>query len=164
VLNSIRVASSVPQELSRILDRCPIGRAILVRPPPGGAQALTLHRRLTPHVRHLHKYAEAQLPFEHRFFFRRGSENTGSSAGNLSEFDRVLRHQDAGVIKHHALNRDFSRWIRDVVQDDTLAAEISYIEADLARDTSAVAVENTRMGILRTIAERYLSRRPGLNQ
>jgi hydroxymethylpyrimidine pyrophosphatase-like HAD family hydrolase len=159
VLNSANVDAPALREAARLLADKPRGQAVLVRPSStGSAQAFSVHLRLTPHVRHLHKYAEAQLPFDRRFFFRRGAQDTGRSAGNLSELDRMLRYQDGEVVKHHAIHGDFSRWIRDVLQDAALAETISNVERDLTPSVSAPAVEAARVRLLRAIEERYLDR------
>jgi hydroxymethylpyrimidine pyrophosphatase-like HAD family hydrolase len=161
-LGSANIDPSVLREVARLFDRTSLGQAVLVRPsPPGTAQAFTFHRRLTPHVRHLHKYIAAQLPFERRFFFRRGAQDTGQSAGNLGELDRMLGYQHEEVVKHHAMHGDFSRWIRDVLQDGALAETVSVIERDLAnlaQNVSPPAVETARVRILRAIEDRYLDR------
>ena len=159
VLRSANIGPSAFRELDGLPDNRPLGQAILVRPAPNGsAQGLILDQRVTPHVRHLHKYAEAQLPFERRFFFRRGGEDTGRSAGNLSELDRMLRYQDGEVVKHHALHGDFSRWIYEVLQDAPLGEIIALVERDLARNVSPSAIETARVRILRAIEDRYLAR------
>jgi len=159
VLASANIDPSAVREVARLFESSRPGQAVMVRPlPAASAQAFTLHRRVTPHVRHLHKYAEAQLPFERRFFFRRGTQDTGRSAGNLSELDRMLRYQDEEVVKHHAMHGDFSRWIRDVLQDAALGETISIIEGDLANGASAPAVDAARVLILRAIEDRYFDR------
>jgi hypothetical protein len=159
VLRSANIDESAFRQPDGLLANRALGQAVLVRAAPNAsAQALILDQRVTPHVRHLHKYAEAQLPFEHRFFFRRGPDDTGRSAGNLAELDRMLRYQDEEVVKHHALHGDFSRWIREVLQDTALGEAISIIERDLARSVSPAAIETARVRILRAIEERYLAR------
>jgi hydroxymethylpyrimidine pyrophosphatase-like HAD family hydrolase len=149
------------QEIEAVVVFSARAEAVLIRSAPGGsAQPLIVDQRLTSHVRHAHKYAEAQLPFERRFFFRRGAENTGRSAGNLGEFDRMLRYQEGEVVKHHALHGDFSRWIREVLQDSALGETISAIEQELSRNLSPAALQRARVRILQAIEDRYLSRLP----
>ena len=100
----------------------------------------------------------SEMCIRDRFFFRRGAQDTGQSAGNLGELDRMLGYQHEEVVKHHAMHGDFSRWIRDVLQDGALAETISVIERDLAQRVSPPAVETARVRILRAIEDRYLDR------
>jgi len=70
----------------------------------------------------------------------------------------MLRYQDEEVVKHHAMHGDFSRWIRDVLQDAALAETISIVERDVAQGASPPAVETARVRILRAIEDRYFDR------
>jgi hydroxymethylpyrimidine pyrophosphatase-like HAD family hydrolase len=84
--------------------------------------------RRTPHVRHRHKYAAALLP-EHRWFrFRSPDGHVIATARNVGEFLRCLSDVDDGVIEHHLLHGDFSRWLLGAMQDRNLAASIGAIE------------------------------------
>jgi hypothetical protein len=57
------------------------------------------------------------------------------------------------VISHHATRHDFSRWVRSVLQDAELAAELAEVE-DAYGATGEAAV--ARRDIVATI-ERYLT-------
>lgn len=65
--------------------------------------------RRTSHVRHWHKYVDADLPPDRRFFFRRNrDEPTGAVAANLDSFHQELSRSDIAAVTHHATLGDFS--------------------------------------------------------
>lgn len=111
--------------------------------------------RATPHVRHWHKYATVDLPWERRFFFARGpGETVGIVAANMSAFHHELRRGAAEVLRFHCANHDFSRWIRDVLADDELADAVRPLEEQLTQRRADVAA--TRDALLRAIEARYV--------
>ena len=105
------------------------GQAIAVG-PERGVEVITLATRRTPHVRHWHKYALAELPADKQFRFRDHGAVTGQVAANTFEFHHILRLCDASVIDHHLRHHDFSRWARESLQDAALAAALAAIEQD----------------------------------
>lgn len=117
-----------------------------------------LGHRCSPHVRHWHKYTEAQLPDGLRFRF--GADGERGVAGNIREFHRLLRTLDEGALREHAARSDFSRWIRDALQERDLATSVAIVEADLrVRGDDA---ERVRAELLATIERHYLAGLPQL--
>lgn len=138
------------------LRRAPLtlGEAVLVRiGPRPELEVVDLGPRWVRHVRHWHKYARSQLPVHQRFYVRSPRGATGSVAGNLAELHRELVLCGPDVIEHHTRGRDFSRWVRDVMRDEELAAAMSDVEA-LAG--GSLSTEDIRARLLRAIEERYL--------
>lgn len=89
--------------------------------------------------------APGELPGPQRFYFEDGS---GAVAANLREFH--LGACPAGSVDTHARRRDFSRWIRLVLQDEELADIIADAEnwlgtgqlpAEALRDAARVAID-----------------------
>ncbi len=90
--------------------------------------------RQTPHVRHRRKYAEGRVPYERGFTFRDGHGAVGAHVSSLAELRSELSRAPANMLAHHAAQRDFSRWIRDVFQDELLAASVRRAEASFRMD------------------------------
>jgi hydroxymethylpyrimidine pyrophosphatase-like HAD family hydrolase len=87
-------------------------------------------RRLTPHVRHRHKYLEVPVPEDAAFRFHRDGEATGQSARSLQEWLEVLERAPDHTFDHHLERGDFSRWVAHVFADAELAEELRRIEED----------------------------------
>lgn len=129
---------------------CGDGEAVL-----GGAGVMTAFRiadRRTDHVRHQHKYTSTDLPRHRGFHFRDDDGPTGAVAANLNQFVDVLRHCDTGVLHHHSMGRDMSRWIRDVHRDQALAGHLRRLESRIAAGAPAGEV---RPLLVKAIEQRY---------
>ncbi len=136
-------------------DRPAPGHALLSRRGGPGPRPFTVARRASPHARHLHKYQGRTLPEPQHFYFLAGAARTGRSAGNVEEFHREIRRADGGVVRHHALHGDFSRWIADVLRDGVLAGTIRTAERALRHRASAYEIESLRSEVLAAIQDRY---------
>lgn len=102
-----------------------------LREPGTPERPFTVDMRRTPHVRHRHKYASTPLP-EHRWFrFRLPDGHVVAKARNVEEFLRLLGDVDGGVIEHHLMHGDFSRWLLGAMQDRDLAASVGAIERNV---------------------------------
>ena len=123
-----------------------------------GERPFTLAARRTRHVRHLHKYAAAQLPEHHRFYFH-GSDVP--PAANLVEFAHGLRWLSPRALEFHVARRDFSRWLAGTIQDLPLAELAAHLEQNsIARIASDL--ERARGGLMEAISSRYHDGGPGL--
>ncbi len=99
---------------------------------PRQAVAFTLGPRITPHLRHEHKYGQSGVEPAHRFHFRTEPDTpTGAIAANLAELEAELVRCDRGVLRHHCPRHDFSGWIAGVFHDKSLAADLAAAEAAL---------------------------------
>ncbi|MFO8074773.1 MAG: DUF87 domain-containing protein, partial [Egibacteraceae bacterium] len=114
--------------------------------------------RSSPHVRHWHKYTEAQLPDGLRFRF--GGDGELGVAGNIREFQRILGSLDEDALREHAGRGDFSRWIREALQERDLATSVALVEADLR--VLGGKADRVRAELLATIERHYLAGLPQL--
>jgi hydroxymethylpyrimidine pyrophosphatase-like HAD family hydrolase len=120
----------------------------------GGRQFRPAPRRCR-HGRHAEKYMTMVLPAHRRFHFLAGHVPTGRSAGSLLEFrDEVAFAPDA-VLLHHAGQRDFSRWLRDLCRDCELATRVARIESNLTERRTADGAGRFRDELFAALGDRY---------
>ena len=112
----------------------------------------TVAARISPHVRHQHKYTAKPLPPERRFYFHTLCE--AGTAATLEEFSRHLRHCDPYILTYHLSRGDFSRWVTGTLADYTLGRQVAAIERDLAQHHAA-ALERAWHQITHAIDGRY---------
>jgi hydroxymethylpyrimidine pyrophosphatase-like HAD family hydrolase len=110
-----------------MLAALPCGTFVILR---HGAPAATFvpPPRLVRHVRHLTKYADHGVAPHHRFFFLDAGGAVLRAAASLGEFVGALGDLPATSLRHHAERGDFSRWVRDVINDRVLAARLAKLE------------------------------------
>jgi hypothetical protein len=101
--------------------------------------------RVSPHLRHWHKYQSAELPYHQRFFFRRRGRLTGAVASSMADFHHEIGRADPEVLRHHSRNRDFSRWTDEVIRDHELADRLRETEERLAGDGGTTPEEGRRL-------------------
>jgi hypothetical protein len=142
-----------PADWARMLGELGIDEAVLLpgAEGPEGVQRFRIARRLTPHVRHKHKYLELPVPEGSAFLFHRNGEATGQRALSLKELVEVLVRAPDHVFDRHLERGDFSRWIKDVFSDAELAAEVRSIEGDWR----AGRADRAHDRIARAVRERY---------
>ena len=112
----------------------------------------TIATRISPHVRHQHKYAASSLPAHRRFYFHTTGEP--AIAATLEEFSRHIRHCDPAVLAYHLARGDFSRWITGTLADRSLGTHLAAIERDLGH-RHAAELERARHRIIHAIDSRY---------
>jgi hypothetical protein len=100
--------------------------------------------------RHQRKYAEGRIPDHHSFYFRGPYGKLNLRAQNLNLFLQLGDGVDDATWLHHLRAGDYSRWFRDVIRDEDLAAETSRVERDLQLDAQA-----TRAAIHAAVEQRY---------
>jgi len=166
------VADMPRAEIARLLEGPP-GRAVLAwrqrpsqgAPPPpswvsgkimrGGAVAFTVGFRVTPHLRHEHKYDQSGAEPASRFHFRTEPDTlTGAIAANLAELEAELARCDQGVLRHHCPRHDFSSWTAAVLRDKALAADLSAAEAAVPAQSPAAVVEQARLALIAALQAR----------
>jgi hypothetical protein len=111
----------------------------------------TMAERLTPHVRHREKYADVPVPDRQAFAFASNGHGPGEHACTLREFVAGLESLDGGAVKGHLARGDFSRWVRDVFGDRSLAIQIEELERRYGASAAADAVPD----LVHAIRERY---------
>ena len=115
-------------------------------------QPFTVATRISPHVRHQHKYTAIPLPPHRRFYFHTTGEP--AAAATLEEFSRQIRHCDSAVLAYHLARGDFSRWITGVLADRSLGTHLAAIERDVGHHHAA-ELERARHRIIHAIDGRY---------
>lgn len=115
--------------------------------------AFELDERFTRHVRHWHKYTDAQLPEHLRFRFGHGG--CEGVAANVREFHRGLRRVSPAVLTAHLLQRDLSRWVRGVLSDEDLGAAVA--DTEHAVCAGFEDVETARVTLLQEVEDHFLT-------
>lgn len=110
-------------------------------------------RRIPPRAdsrRHQHHYFDGELEEPYRFRFRGPDHRLDLPAQNLRIFIQLAQGIDGETWEHHLRRGDYSRWIRAVIKDEELAAEVAHVERtrDIPRDRS-------REIVIAKIRERY---------
>ena len=92
--------------------------------------------------RHLRKYAEGELPEARSFYFRGPRNALNLRAQNLVLFLQLAAGVDDDTWMHHLRLGDYSRWFREAIKDDDLAADVAVLERQggLTADESRVRV------------------------
>jgi hypothetical protein len=129
-----------------------LGEAVLTPLGSGGGPLTTVRiaPRATAHVRHHHKYTDADVRRDRGFHFRTTAGRTGAVATNLREFVGELERCAPEVVCHHAAGYDFSRWTREVLADPVLAERVHTVERATPHD-----VEAARAALIDAISARY---------
>jgi hypothetical protein len=104
----------------------------------------------TERRRHSRKYAEGELPPDRSFYFRGPEGKLKLRAQNLILFLQMAEGVDDATWMHHLRRGDYSRWFRDAIKDDTLAAEAERVEG-----MADVSPQQSRFLIKEAIEERY---------
>jgi hypothetical protein len=121
-------------------------------PEGGGPRRFRMAPRLTPHVRHRHKYADVPVPARQAFVFTRGGVPTGQSARTLTELAGIAAGCPPEVLEGHLQRHDVSRWIGDVFHDRLLATKVFALEERQRR----AAAPDVNVSLAKLIWERYL--------
>jgi hydroxymethylpyrimidine pyrophosphatase-like HAD family hydrolase len=92
--------------------------------------------------RHQRKYAEGELGEDRSFYFRGPKGHLNLRAQNLDLFTQMAEGVDDATWEYHLLQHDVSRWFREVIKDESLAAEAAEIEG---RDDLSPAESRARV-------------------
>lgn len=102
-----------------------LGETSQIDAPQSGIIEFKTARRVVPHVRHLHKYLMAPLPKAKRFYYQLKSNYKGPKvAASLWEFRETIPALPIETIQYHLKNKDFERWLKEVMHDQELARQI----------------------------------------
>lgn len=88
--------------------------------------------RLTPHVRHRHKYVDIPTSESQAFYFVSEDGTSIAQAHSLRELIEILMETPTSSIDRHIRQNDFSRWIQNVFGDATLSTEVRAFEEQSA--------------------------------
>jgi HAD superfamily hydrolase (TIGR01484 family) len=114
-----------------------------------------LFRSIPPRAerkRHLRKYAEGELGADRSFYFRGPEGKLNLRAQNLVTFLQLADGVDDETWTYHLRRGHYSRWLREMIKDEALAAEVERIE----RVPELSPVES-RGQLRELIEERYTS-------
>ena len=112
------------------------GEALLWRRRPE-ARAPVGIRTLPPrseHRRHVRKYATGELGEDKSFYFRGQDGQLNLRAQNLALFIQLADGVDDETWLHHLRSGDYSRWFREAIKDEGLAAEAVGVESQTGLD------------------------------
>lgn len=99
-------------------------------------------------LRHSRKYAVGELPPDRSFYFRGQGEKMNLRAQNLMLFLQLGEGIDDETWEYHLRRGDYSRWFREGIKDDNLAASAARIEG-----LKALTPQESRE-LIRTAVER----------
>ncbi len=106
------------------------GEALLWRRRPEARDPVWV-RTLAPkseHRRHVRKYATGELGEDKSFYFRGPAGQLNLRAQNLALFIQLAEGVDDETWLHHLQIQDYSRWFREAIKDEDLAAEAAGVE------------------------------------
>jgi len=141
--------------LCRLLpELVPGGGVLCSAPEQSAAQAVQIAQfrtanRLSPHVRHLHKYLMAPLPSDKQFYFRDDQGSACGQAASLWDFQETLHTVPLSSLQFHLTHGDFESWLRTVIRDDQLAAQVHTLSQ------VGLTGEPLRVKLVETVQERY---------
>jgi HAD superfamily hydrolase (TIGR01484 family) len=102
------------------------------------------------HRRHTRKYAEGELPPDRSFYFRGPERKLNLRAQNLLLFLQLADGVDPETWMYHLRQGDYSRWFREGIKDDALAADAARVEG-----LENVSPRESRALIRRAVEQRY---------
>jgi hydroxymethylpyrimidine pyrophosphatase-like HAD family hydrolase len=112
------------------------GEALLWRRRPEAREPVGI-RTLPPrseHRRHVRKYATGELGEDKSFYFRGPNGQLNLRAQNLALFIQLADGVDDETWLHHLRSGDYSRWFREAIKDEGLAAEAVGVESQTGLD------------------------------
>jgi hypothetical protein len=123
------------------------GEALLWSEGDGSVRLIEAHEPTEEHRRHSRKYAEGNLSPKRSFYFRGEQGKLNLRAKNLIQFLELAEGVDDETWAYHFRAGDYSRWFRDAINDDELAADAERVE----RAGNAAKTES--LPLLRTAIE-----------
>src|SRR5262245_23317068 len=100
--------------------------------------------------RHVRKYAEGELGEDKSFYFRGPAGALNLRAQNLATFLQLAAGVDDKTWLHHLREGAYSRWFRDAIKDEKLAAEAAAVEQD-----GSLSAYSSRARIKDMVERRY---------
>jgi hypothetical protein len=100
--------------------------------------------------RHARKYAEGELGEDKSFYFRGPEAALNLRAHNLATFLQMAAGVDDKTWQYHLQAQEYSRWFREGIKDEDLAAEAEMVEAE-----ATLGPKESRQRIREMIERRY---------
>jgi hydroxymethylpyrimidine pyrophosphatase-like HAD family hydrolase len=104
------------------------GEALLWSADDGSVRLIETLEPEVEHRRHSRKYAEGNLSPKRSFYFRGKQGKLNLRAKNLIQFLELAEGVDDETWAYHFRLGDYSRWFRDAINDEELAAEAERVE------------------------------------
>jgi hydroxymethylpyrimidine pyrophosphatase-like HAD family hydrolase len=104
----------------------------------------------TERRRHVRKYAEGELPPERSFYFRGPDAKLNLRAQNLILFQQMADGVDDETWTYHLRHGDYSRWFREGIKDEELAADAEQVEKE-----TGLTPRDSREQIKAAVSQRY---------
>jgi hypothetical protein len=101
------------------------------------------------HHRHTRKYAQGRLGEDLSFYFRGPAAALNLRAYNLSSFLELAQGVDDTTWLYHLKRGDYTRWFRNIIKDEDLAAEAQSSE-------SLDDANQSRRAVAEAIKKRYV--------
>ena len=108
---------------------------VLVLDSAGGLTHVKANKPKEKQQRHVRKYAEGELGEDRSFYFRGPKNALNLRAQNLAVFLQLAAGVDEETWLHHLHEGAYSRWFREAIKDEQLAADAAEVESN--RDLSA---------------------------
>ena len=115
-----------------------------------GVQQFRITPSRTDHLRHRRKYAQGDLGEERSFYFRGPQGQLNLRAQNLVLFMQLAEGVDNDTWTYHLRQGDYSRWFREAIKDEDLAATAADIEGQ-----ATLSPAESRALIKAAIQQRY---------
>jgi hydroxymethylpyrimidine pyrophosphatase-like HAD family hydrolase len=104
------------------------GEALLWSEQDGSVRLIETLEPREEHRRHSRKYAEGNLSPKRSFYFRGEQGKLNLRAKNLIQFLELAEGVDEETWAYHFRHGDYSRWFRDAINDEDLAADAERVE------------------------------------
>src|SRR5262249_7382801 len=104
----------------------------------------------TERRRHLRKYAEGDLGRDRSFYFTGSQRRLKLQAKNLNMFMQLADGVDDDTWEYHLKRGDYSRWFRNAIKDEDLAAAAEQVESG-----NGVSPDESRKVIRDAIEQKY---------
>ena len=124
------------------------GRLLVVR--GGVAEVLIGAMPKERQRRHIRKYAEGELGQDKSFYFRGPEGALRLRAQNLSTFLDLAAGVDDRTWMHHLREGAYSKWFREAIKDELMAAEAASVERN-----AALSALESRARIKAAVQQRY---------
>jgi hypothetical protein len=137
-----------------LLQDLPATDAVLLPPTAeagDGPRRFRVAARVTAHVRHREKYADAIVSDGRAFVFTADGRPTGSRARTLRELADGVASAAPESLDGHLCRGDIPRWVEDVFGDEALAAALRALQRGYDRGR----VEATRDAVVAAVRGRY---------
>jgi hydroxymethylpyrimidine pyrophosphatase-like HAD family hydrolase len=140
-------------DLAERLDKLGEGQALMWGVMPSSGRTLIplkfqVGPRTFPQIHYLHQYLEERVAPTKQFYFHDETRRT-APAGNLSELIDRMRTADLSVITYHFRREDFTRWMREVLHDETLVRWLDRMQ------TADLSGEALRSALIETLEQRH---------